>query len=207
MRASSVLAALAVLQSFGCRRPLLPDVSEPAPAPVVEAKAPAPRTWTPCPYELGDIPLHLWQRVLMKVPVGVTLVEDGPTRATTRASSISTCGATVDRMLIIALTNDPARSLDAYLADFLAGLEREGYGGATRGATKDGFSFIWTDFVFQTTSGPAPAQALVKVIREDEGVFVLFYQTHPEQWVALKETFRQSALSLSVTPEGWPYLH
>jgi hypothetical protein len=201
MRASSVLAVLTVLQSFGCRRPLPPGVSEPAPTLVVEAKAPAPRTWTPCPHELGDVPTHLWQSVLVQTPVGVTLVEDGPTRATTRASAVSTCGATVDRMLIVALPNDPARSLDAYLADFLAGLEREGYGGATRGATKDAFRFLWTDFVFQTTSGPAPAQALVKIIREDESVFVLFYQTHPEQWVALKETFRQSALSLFVHPE------
>jgi hypothetical protein len=134
----------------------------------------------------------------------VALVEDGPTRATTRASAVSTCGATVDRMLVVAVADDPARrrTLEPYLADFLAGLEAEGYRGATRGATtRSTRSVLQTDIVFQTTSDPSPARALVTVVRRDQGVFVLFHQTHPEQWIALEATFRRSAISLVVIPE------
>jgi hypothetical protein len=91
IRATAVLAALAVLQPFGCRRPLPPDISVPAPTPVGDTKAPAPSTETPrhplgaptpaieaqapdpgawlsCPEQVDDIPAHLWQKILMRTP-------------------------------------------------------------------------------------------------------------------------------------------
>ncbi len=160
---------------------------------------------TTCEAKVAGAPVPLFEeKVLIRPPVNVELVEDNPTFATTYASAgfVSACDATVDRMSLFVFQNDPKKKLGTYLDEVVNEmLPKSGYQNGTRDK-----NYLETDtdahtgVEYPAADGAPPAKLYIAVARRFDNVFVILYQTRPDEFVVLKPTFEESAKSLLVIP-------
>ena len=176
--------------------PRLPD-PEPATTGEPEPEPSAPT----CEAQVADVPTGLFgDRILIRPPVNVELVEDNPTFATTYSSFVSACDATVDRMSLLVFADEPNKSLQTYLAEFRASLAQSGYQGGEETPVAAEKNQVMSAVEFPAADGNPPAKVLISVARKPGNVIVVFYQTQPDQWDGLSNTFVASANTLLVTP-------
>ena len=171
-----------------------PDGDKPAtPAKVCEAK-------------VADAPTPLFdEKVLIRPPVNVELIEENPTKAEAVVSGgfVSACEATIDRMTLLVFANDKKKSAKVFADEFLENLAKGGYTGGVKGTpiveTNDEFDIS----IEYPAAGGQPASVLyIAVRRRFENFFTLVYQTRPGEFAALKPTFTKSASSLLVAKPG-----
>jgi hypothetical protein len=158
-----------------------------------------------CEAKVADAPTPLFnEKVLIRPPVNVELVEENPSYATTYASSgfVSACDATVDRMHVFVFP-DQKRGLDKELDEFIG--EYLVKAGFKDGSRKDNFLATDTDMhtavEYPPAGGQPPAMLYVATAKRFSNVFMLVYQTRPDEFPVLKETFKASAESLLVIPD------
>lgn len=156
-----------------------------------------------CEAKVADAPTALFdEKVLIRPPVNVELVEDNPTMAVALVSGgfVSACEATVDRMTLLVFANDKKKSAKVFANEFVDEyLTKGGYVGGTKSSpiveTNDEFDVS----VEYAAAGGQPASVLyIAVRRRHENFFTLVYQTRPGEYPALKPTFTKSASSLLV---------
>jgi hypothetical protein len=158
-----------------------------------------------CEAKVADAPTPLFdEKVLIRPPVNVELVEENPAYATTYASSgfVSACDATVDRMHVFVFP-DQKRGLDKELDEFIdVYLVKAGF---KDGSRKDNFLSTETDMhtavEYPSAGGQPPAVLYVASARRFTNVFMIVYQTRPDEFSALKPSFKASAESLLVIPD------
>lgn len=158
-----------------------------------------------CEAKVADTPTALFgDQVLIRPPINVELVEDNPQFATTFTSGgfVSACEATVDRMSLFVFQNDPKKKLGTYLDEVVNEmLPKSGYQNGTRDK-----NYLETDtdahtgVEYPAADGAPPAKLYIAVARRFDNVFVILYQTRPDEFVVLKPTFEESAKSLLVIP-------
>jgi len=155
-----------------------------------------------CEAKVADAPTALFdERVLIRPPVNVELIEDNPMKAEAVVSGgfVSACEATVDRMSLFVYENDTKKSAKVFADEFLENLARGGFSGGTKSSaiveTNDEFD-ISVEFA---ASGGNPATVMyLAVRRRHSNFFIIVYQTRPGEFPALKPTFTASAKSLLV---------
>jgi hypothetical protein len=159
-----------------------------------------------CEAKVAEAPTPLFnEKVLIRPPVNVEIVEENPTYATTYASSgfVSACDATVDRMHIFVFESDAKKGLDKYLDEFIdVYLVKSGYKGGSRGdnylSTK---TDVHTSIEYPPEGGQPPTTLYVATARRFSNVFMIVYQTRPDEFPALQPSFKASAESLLVIPD------
>jgi hypothetical protein len=158
-----------------------------------------------CEAKVAEAPTPLFgEKVLIRPPINVELVEENPAFATTFASGgfVSACEATVDRMMLFVLPSDPKKPVAKYMDEVIEQtLTQAGYQNGTRG---DDVVSTETDvhsvIEYPAGGGQPPAKLYVAVSRKFTNILVVVYQTRPDEFSALKPTFRESAESLLVLP-------
>lgn len=179
-----------------------PTPAQPEPTSSVNTQPTEPAAPKPCEAQVADVPTSLFgDRILIRPPVNVELVEDNPTLATTFSTFVSTCDATVDRMSLFVFGNDKAKSLSSYYDEFRDTLTKSGYSNGTDTTISESGLELMRAIEFPAADGNPPAKVLVAVSRKQDNVFVVFYQTQPDQWPGLSNTFVASARTLLVVPQ------
>jgi hypothetical protein len=170
--------------------------SEPEPEP-----EPEPEARQDCEAAVADVPTALFgDTILIRPPPNVELVEENPSLATTYSSFVSTCDATVDRMSLFMFADDPGKTLRTYLDEFRDSLDKSGYENGSDRVVSESATEVMSAIEYPAANGQPPAKVLVAVSRKANNVFVLFYQTQPDQWDGLSRSFIASARTLLVVP-------
>jgi hypothetical protein len=159
-----------------------------------------------CEAKTSDAPTPLFgEKVLIRAPVNVDLVEQNPTFAVAQTTGgfVSACEGTVDRMTMLLFQNDKKKPLTKYADEFYEALEKNGYTGGTREKPQVDSD---TDHAFVAeypAAGGQPASKLfIALKRRQDVIIALTYQTRPDEWTKLESTFKASADSLLVAPPG-----
>jgi hypothetical protein len=187
-------------------QPAVPRIGAVQPeAPAPQPSASEPEAEPPpqlCEAKVADVPTALFgDRILIRTPPNVELVEDNPTLATTYSSFVSTCDATIDRMSVLVFANDAGKPLGAYLAEFLDALKKSGYADGADTVLSNTDAEVMSAIEYPAADGQPPAKVLVAVTRKLDNVFIVFYQTQPDQWDGLSNSFIASARTLLVVPQ------
>ncbi|MBK6916375.1 MAG: hypothetical protein IPH07_03145 [Deltaproteobacteria bacterium] len=156
-----------------------------------------------CDAKTADKPAALFgERVLIRPPVNVELVEDNPTMAVAQVSGgfVSACDATVDRMTILVFENDKKKSAKDFANEMIdTYLVKGGYTGGTKGTAVVDTANDYDISVEYPATGGNPASVLyIAVRRRHENFFALVYQTRPDEFPLLQPTFKASAATLLV---------
>lgn len=159
-----------------------------------------------CDAQVASTPTSLFSdRVLIRPPVNVVLVEDSPMFATTYQSGgfVSACDGTVDRMSVFVFQNDAKKTLGTYASEVIDDmLPKSGFSGGTRGSNHvDTATDLHTDVEYPAGDGSPPAKLYIGVTRKLDLVLVVIYQTRPDEFGVLMPTFKESANSLLVVPQ------
>jgi hypothetical protein len=184
------------------RAPELEPESQPeAPRPKVdppEPEKPAPK----CEGKVADVPTALFgDRILIRPPLNVELVEENPTLATTYSSFVSTCDATVDRMQLFVFANNKGKSIRTYQEEFLESLANAGYNDASgTDVIAENDQELTSAVEYPAAGVSPPAKLLVQVARKLDNVIIVFYQTRPSEWDGLSNSFLASTKTLFVVP-------
>jgi hypothetical protein len=160
-----------------------------------------------CPAETADYPSpYFADSVLLRLPKNVTeenFVEFTPTFARISApiESVSCIegmpGGMISYMAMTYFEDDPAKDL-ATLRDET--LEVMGYVGATLSNEKRDDKLRFYQAVLDapgTEAKPDPGRALLQMSAAHGMMYVIVYESHPDAWNALKETFYASAAKMS----------
>lgn len=166
-----------------------------------------------CKAEVADPALLFNETILMRPPVGVEfLPDDNPMFAQAAMSGgfVSACDATIRRVQVFVYANDAAKTLEDYQHDFKAMLASSGYTGGTTMPMH--VSAQENDVAYEfPASGGQPASSLYVAARRLKGatapptgtidnVFIVVYETSPEEFAMLEPTFKLSSSSLLVVP-------
>ncbi len=158
-----------------------------------------------CDAKVADTPTALFgDKVLIRPPVNVELVEDNPTFAQTYASGgfVSACDATVDKMYLFVFANDKKKDASAYMDEVISEmLVKSGYTGGTRGDNLvESATQVDTAVEYPSTGGAPPAKLYVSVKKLYDNTLVTVFVTRPAEFDALKPSFQESAASVIVLP-------
>lgn len=158
-----------------------------------------------CDAKVSETPTALFgDKVLIRAPINVELVEENPTFATTYASGgfVSACEATVDRMSLFVFENDKKKGVDKYMEEVINDmLAKSGYSGGTRGKNfVDSKTQLDTEVEYPPAGGQPPAKLYISVKKLYDYTLVTVFQTRPDEFGALKPTFSASTESLIVLP-------
>lgn len=169
------------------------------------AEAPSNELPKDCAAQIASVSVPLFgDRVLVKPPINVELVQEHEGLATTYASGgfVSACDATVDKMTILVFKNDKKKKLATYVDEVINDmLPKNGFAGGTRGKNHvETATDIHTDIEYPAANGAPPAQLYVAVTRKFDYVLVAVYQTRPPEFPVLLPSFRESAKSILVVP-------
>lgn len=160
-----------------------------------------------CPAETADYPApYFADTVLIRLPKNVTednFVEFTPTFARLSAPVESvgcvpdTPGAMITYMAMTFFQDDTSKSLDALRDETL---EVMGYVGAKISDEKRDDKIRFYQAVLDvegTAEKPEPGRALLQMNAANGLMYVIVFESHPEAWNALKETFYASAAKMS----------
>ncbi len=156
-----------------------------------------------CEAKVADTPAALFEdKVMIRPPINVELVEETPSFATTYAKFVSTCDATVDRMNLFVFENDKKKGVDKYMEEMINDfLPKNGYSGGKRGEDYVSSKVRMDTSVEYPPGKGAPAAVLyISVKKLYSFTLVAIYQTRPPEFNALQKTFTASAESLLVLP-------
>lgn len=164
-----------------------------------------------CPAEVGEYPApYFMDTVLIRLPKGVTednFIEYTPgvfARLSAVVDSVSCVkdvpGATITFMAMTVFQDDPAKSLTAFRDETLTAF---GYANAKFTEEKADDAKRTYEVVIDVDADPAngkpePARALFVLKTGHGNMYAVVYETHPNAWNALKETFRESAKRISL---------
>jgi hypothetical protein len=160
-----------------------------------------------CPAETADYPSpYFADSVLIRLPKNVTednFVEFTPTfaRISAPVESVSCIegmpGGMISYMAMTYFEDDPAKDLAALRDETL---EVMGYVGATVSNEKRDDKLRFYQAVLDapgTAEKPDPGRALMQMSAAHGIMYVIVYESHPDAWNALKETFYASAAKMS----------
>ena len=158
-----------------------------------------------CAAKVADTPTALFgDKVLIRPPVNVELVEDNPTFAQTYASGgfVSACDATVDKMYLFVFENDKKKEAKTYIDEVIGEmLVKNGYTGGTRGKNfAESATQVDTEVEYPSSGGAPPAKLYVSVKKLYDNTLVTVFVTRPAEFAALQPSFKESAASLIVLP-------
>ncbi len=158
-----------------------------------------------CKAKVADTPTALFgDKVLIRPPVNVELVEDNPTVAKTYASEgfVSACDATVDRMFLFVFENDKKKDAGKYMEEVIDEmLVKNGYTGGTRGKNfAESAVQVDTEVEYPAANGAPPTKLYVSVKKLYDNTLVTVFATRPDEFGALAPSFTESAASLIVIP-------
>ena len=158
-----------------------------------------------CDAKVADTPTALFgDKVLIRPPMNVELVEENPTMAQTYASGgfVSACDATVDKMYLLVFDNDKKKDAAAYMVETIDGaLVAAGYKDGTRGKNfVETATQVDTAIEYPPGDGAPPAKLYVSVKKLYDYSLVTVFVTRPAEFDALAPTFQESAASLIVLP-------
>ncbi len=160
-----------------------------------------------CPAETADYPSpYFADSVLIRLPKNVTednFVEFTPTfaRISAPVESVSCIegmpGGMISYMAMTYFQDDTAKDLAALRDETL---EVMGYAGATVSNEKRDDKLRFYQAVLDapgTAEKPDPGRALMQMSAAHGLMYVIVYESHPDAWNALKETFYASAAKMS----------
>lgn len=160
-----------------------------------------------CPAETADYPApYFADTVLIRLPKNVTednFVEFTPTFARISAPVESvgcvpdTPGAMISYMAMTFFQDDTSKSLDTLRDE---SLEVMGYVGAKISNEKRDDKIRFYQAVLDvegTAEKPEPGRALLQISVANGLMYVIVFESHPDAWNALKETFYASASKMS----------
>lgn len=158
-----------------------------------------------CDAKVADTPTALFgDKVLIRPPMNVELVEENPTMAQTYASGgfVSACDATVDKMYLLVFPNDKKKDAGVYMTETIDGaLVAAGYANGTRGKNfVESATQVDTAVEYPAGDGAPPAKLYVSVKKLYDNTLVTVFVTRPAEFEALAPTFQESAASLIVLP-------
>ena len=167
-----------------------------------EPAAPAAKA---CEAKVADTPTALFgDKVLIRPPVNVELVEENPTMAQTYASGgfVSACDATVDKMYLLVFENDKKKDAATYVTETIDGaLVASGYKDGKRGANVvETPTQVDTSIEYPAGDGAPPAKLYVSAKKLYDYSLVTVFVTRPTEFDTLAPTFKESAASLIVLP-------
>ena len=177
--------------------------------PEVEPEPPEPS----CKADVGDPALLFGETILMRPPKGVEfLPDDNPTfaHAVMSGGFISACDANVKRVQVFAFANDATMTMEDYIRDFQATLATSGYTGGSSTPVVEGKDERHVAYEFPAAGGQPPSSLYVAALRRKgatvppagkiDNVFIVVYETSPEDYPTLEPTFKQSGSSLLIVP-------
>ncbi|MCR9164208.1 MAG: hypothetical protein ACE37F_17745 [Nannocystaceae bacterium] len=158
-----------------------------------------------CDAKVADTPTALFgDKVLIRPPLNVELVEENPTMAQTYASGgfVSACEATVDKMYLLVFPNDKKKDASVYMTETIDGaLVAAGYKDGTRGKNfVESATQVDTSVEYPAGDGAPPAKVYVSVKKLYDNTLVTVFVTRPAEFDVLAPTFQESAASLIVLP-------
>ncbi len=158
-----------------------------------------------CDAKVADTPTALFgDKVLIRPPLNVELVEENPTMAQTYASGgfVSACDATVDKMYLLVFPNDKKKDAATYMVETIDGaLVAAGYANGTRGKNfVESATQVDTAVEYPAGEGAPPAKLYVSVKKLYDNTLVTVFVTRPAEFDTLAPTFQESAASLIVLP-------
>lgn len=167
--------------------------------PAVQAEPAAGRI---CDEELGDPVALFADNALIRLPKGVEMVEETPFFARASAKAItSTCGGVIDYVGIGYFQTDEKKSVTAARDETIRmrGL------GAPRWSeeTTNGRNYTGAFEVDAAPDNKQPVKGWF-VMKEKRGLaFFAIFETHPDHWNALAQSFRASGKRFLVTGAGF----
>jgi hypothetical protein len=158
-----------------------------------------------CDAKVADTPTALFgDKVLIRPPVNVELVEENPTMAQTYASGgfVSACDATVDKMYVLVFENDKKKDAGVYVEETITGaLVASGYTNGKRGDNiVESPTQVDTAVEYAAVEGNPPATLYVSAKKLYDYALVTVFVTRPAEYDTLAPTFKESAASLIVLP-------
>lgn len=162
-----------------------------------------------CPAEVGEYPApYFGDTVLLRLPKGVTEdnfveMQPGFVRASPEIESVSCIegipGGVISFMALSSFMEEKDKTMAVYKDETL---EAFGYLGVkiSEEQIDEGKRFYQAvlDVPPAPDQGkPEPARALFKMQAANDMVYAIVYETHPNAWNALKETFMESANRMS----------
>lgn len=168
-----------------------------------------------CKAETADPTLLFSTSILMRPPKGVEFLPDdgNPTfaQATMSGGFISACDATVKRVNVLVFPHDKKKGVSGTLDEFVASLEQQGYtGGKDLGVKYEGKNEKHVAWEFPAQGGnPASSLYIVAAVRTGktvppidkiDNVFIVVYETTPDEYSLLEPTFIESGKSLFIVP-------
>ena len=159
-----------------------------------------------CEAKTSDSPTPLFgDKVLIRVPVNVELVEDNPTFARTFSSAgfVSACDATVKNMFVQVYENDPKKPLKTYMQEVIdVTLTQSGYANGSRaGNPVESDTDYHTIMEYPPGKGTPAVKLYVVVVRRLNNVLLVVYEAVPEEFGLLQPSFKKSAESLLIVPD------
>lgn len=159
-----------------------------------------------CPAETADYPApYFADTVLLRLPKNVaeeSFVEFTPTfaRISSAVESVSCIegmpGGTINYMAMTFFEDDTTKDLIALRDETV---EVMGYTGAKYSGEKRDDKLRFYQAVLDvegTAEKPEPGRALLQMSAANGLMYVIVYESHPDAWNALKETFYASAASM-----------
>jgi len=169
-------------------------------------------TQTVCPAEVGDYPApYFADTVLIRLPKGVTednFVEFSPTfaRLSSEVESVSCVeglpGAMISYMAMTYYEDDTAKDIKTLRDETLEVMGYKNYEATEEVIDEDKRIYQAVLDVPPDDQKPEPARALFKMTAAHGIMYAVVYETHPNAWNALKNTFMESATRMSFLPAG-----
>jgi hypothetical protein len=167
-----------------------------------------------CDAKTADSPTLLFgMSMLIRAPFGVTFQDDDGnptfTQAVSSAGFVSTCDATVKRVLVFVFQNDKKKGLDKTVDEFIETLEQQGYQNGSKGEpvvnTKTDFHI---PVEYSASGGNQASKLYIAAARRAgdspagkvDNTFIMVYEASPEEFKLLEPTFKASAETLLVIP-------
>lgn len=166
-------------------------------------------TQTVCPAEVSDYPApYFGETVLLRLPKGVTednFVEMNPgfARISSEVESVSCVeglpGAMISFMALASFVEEKDKSMTTYRDEMLKAF---GYVGAQLSEEQVDEKGRTLMVVIDAPPDPAngktePARALMRLKAANGTMYAVAYETHPNAWNAMKNTFTESATRIT----------
>lgn len=176
-------------------------------APPSEDPEPAPGE---CPAQIDAPALVLAGAVQIRPPRGVEfLPDDNPvfSQALMSGGFVSSCDATVRRAVVMAFANDPGKSLEDLVHEFVESLEEQGYVDGVQRAVLRRAKEHHVAYEYPPNDGTPPAMLYIAGVRraptadptaEPENMLVAVFEVAPDELDLMMPTFRESASSLKL---------
>ncbi len=158
---------------------------------------------TECDAEVADTPTALWaDRVLVRMPKGVEMVERNEVFAQASGEAQSTCDVMVSRAAMGYFQDDTAKGVKQLRDDTLTQIGFDMSVVTWSDETENGRNFTGAYEAPEDDKGNPPVKGWF-VFKESQGtLFWMIMETHPNAYPAIKKSFKKSGSSLLIVPQG-----